>query len=504
MSEKQRRRAGLLVAVAAVLTLGSVAAALWWPHRLGVDDWAWQQVADPVWDRALYSLVAFALIGLVVAVTWGRVATASRREEAALAGLLVGLGLLAQIMVGQQARAGYHESVIAIGLPGANAYHEEARRIERLAPYLEGFEREVRRRPFRVQLSTHPAGPVLLMWGLNHVFEGNPAGADRFIAWCERWLASGVRLTDSPAAERLFADMAAPDLAGVWLATLLLRLAGSLAVVPAYLMAREWHGRHAALVAGAFSATIPSLLLFSPILDQAFPVLAALACWLSYAAGRRGSAWHAALAGLVVSAGLFLTLAFTVVAAWAGALAIAGAWRETPPRRRDLARLLAAAAGGLLLLPVVLYAGFRYRSLAVWWACWQGNAEFNLLTRRTYWKWLLVNPVEFLAFLGVPLACLFARRVATEAWALAHLRLADRDWPTVIAAGLLLALDLLGANLGEVARLWMFLMPACAVAGAAELGRYAPYRRSVFIALFALQSAQLCLFRASINVLNIK
>jgi len=505
MSEKGWRRGGLLVALAAALTGLAVGVALWWPYRLGVDDWAWEQVKDPVWERVPYTLAVFALIACVVVVGWGRVSGASRRREAALVALLAGLAFLAQVMAGRQARAGYHESVFAIGLPGASAYHGEARSIEHLGAYLRTFHQQVRRRSFRVQLSTHPAGPVVLMWGLNHVFAGNPGAAEGFIDCCERWLAWGMRLEESPAAARLFAKMSPPELAGVWLATIVLRLAACLVVVPVYLMARHCHGRGVALTAGAFSAAIPSLLVFSPIVDLCFPVLAATACWLSFSAGERRSVWRAALAGLVVSVGLFFSLAFIVVALWAGALALVALWRgEGRPRKRHVVRLLAGGVAGLLLPVAALYAAFGYNSFAVWRACWAGNAEFNLLSQRTYWKWLLVNPVEFLIFLGVPVACLFVRRLVAECRELTHRRFARRDWPTLVVAGLLVALNVLGANRGEVARLWMFLMPACALAAAAELERYGPYRRAVFIVLFALQCVQVSLFRASLNVLNIR
>ena len=480
MSEQVGRRASTLLTVAMVLTGGALAAVFLGPQRLGLDEWPWPRVSEPVWDRMAYPLVVFALLGGVVTVLWARMPRLSRIEAAVLVMLLSGLAFVAQVMVGQQGRAGYHESLFAVGLPAASSYHQEARKVTRLGEYLAGYEREVRRRPFRVQLSTHPAGPVVLFWCLNHAFAGRPMAA------------------------ALFAAMSEPELAGVWLATLVLRLAASLVVVPVYLMASSWYGRRAGLGAAAFSAAIPSLLLFSPILDQCFPALAATACWLGYRAGERRSAGWAVLAGLAVSAGLFLSLAFAVVALVAALLAIVGLGKGgRRPQGRDLAKLLAGASAGLVAPVVTLYVAVGYNSLAVWKACWDGNAEFNRLTHRTYWKWALVNPVEFLAFLGVPLACLFVRRVASEVGQLGRRKLAGRDWPTLVVAGLLVLLDVLGANLGEVARLWMFLMPACAVAAAAEVERYTPYRRAVFLALFALQCLQVALFRAGLDVLNI-
>ena len=47
-------------------------------------------------------------------------------------------------------------------------------------------------------------------------------------------------------------------------------------------------------------------------------------------------------------------------------------------------------------------------------------------------------------------------------------------------------------------------MPPCAMAAAAEAERYAPYRRAVFAALFALQCVQVVVFKATVNVLGIE
>jgi len=499
------RRAMLLLFAAALLTVVACALVFFGPRRLGVDDWAWPRVADPVWDRVTHPLVVFALVGGLVMVTWGRVARARRGEMALIVAVLVGLGFLAQVTVGQQVRAGYHESLFAIALPGSSSYHVEARKVDRLGPYLRDFRSKVLGGRFQVQLSTHPAGPVVLFWGLNQVFAGNDEAAERFTRKCEDWLAAGIRMEESPAASALFErqKLTPAAVAGAWLATVVLRLAACLVVVPVYLMASRWYGRTSGLVAAAFAAAIPSLLLFSPIVDQCYPVLAATACWLADSAGERRSGWRAFLAGLVVSAGLFMTLAFAVVAFWAALLALARLLRSERPQGKEVAKLLACAAAGLLGPVAALYAACGYNSFSVWWACWEGNAQFNRLTARTYWKWVLVNPVDFLAFLGVPVACLFVRRGAGEFLALARRRVAGRDWPTLAVAGLLLLLNAVGANLGEVARLWMFLMPACAVAAAAQVEDCAPYRRVVFVCLFAFQSVQVVLFRAGLNVLNI-
>jgi hypothetical protein len=523
MSDTRARRPGLLVGVAMALTAAATAIVLWRPFRLGADDWAWPRVKEPALGSVGSPLVVYALVLAIVVVAWRRVA--GRFGEALLVALLVGVAFVAQLRVGQQSPGGYQEGILALTQAGPNRYHEAARDIERrgkrLAPVVADYVPWMRDKAHRL-IITHPAGPLAFFWTLNHVFAGDQAAALRFVRWCEDRLGSGVRLSayvslekdgreklpgpeldEGGWAARLVAPLSAAELAGAWLATLVLQLVASLVVVPVYLMARQLCGRRSGVVAGAFAAATPSLLLFSPGLDQCYPAVVATACWLSYTAGEARNGVRAALAGLLVSAGLFFSLVFAVAAAWSILLGIVGLCRGEPSvSGRRAAWLFALAAVGFLVPVGLLYAVLRYNSLAVWWACWEANAQFNAQCGRVYWKWVLINPVDFLVFLGVPVACLFVRRVASEVRELGRRRVAARDWATVVVAGLLVTLNVLGGSRGEVARLWMFLMPACAVAAAAELENYSPYRRAVFAVLFALQCVQVVWFKGCLDVLH--
>ncbi|MFW6108540.1 MAG: hypothetical protein ACOC8D_01875 [bacterium] len=501
MTGSGRRNPGLLLGVAAVLTGAALALVFASRLPLGVDDWAWPRVRQPAWGAALYPLLLYVLIVGIAVAAWTRAPRAGRAETGAAVATLTVLAFLAQVAVGQQSPAGYQESVMAVALPGPNRYHQAARRIERLGPVLRRYPSWMRdaRHPLMI---TNPGGPLTFLWCMNQVFAGDEAGAARFVRWCERNLAMGLRLRETPYGGRLLASMSEAELAGAWLVTFVLRGVAALVVAGTYALARELYDRRTAVAAAAFGAAIPSLLLFSPGLDQAYPALAVTALWLAWGAGRRRSAWRAAVAGLAVSAGMFFTLAFAVVGLWCGLLGLAGlARREERASRVEAAWLLAVGAVGWVVPILLLYTGLGYNSLGAWWGAWRTNARFNLAQGRTWWKWVLVNPVEFTAFLGLPVACLFLRRVVGEARAALAERGSGVDWPVLILAGLLLVLSVAGINRGEVARLWQFLMPACAVAAAAEVGRYAPYRRTVLTVTLVLQCVQVVAFKAGLDVL---
>lgn len=501
MSGRGGRAVVLLIAVASTLTAAGIAVVLWGRFPLGADDWAWMRATERDAGSAVYSLVMFGLMVALALVAWTRSPRAGRLEQGVVVGLLAVLAFLAQVVVAQQSPAGYQESVIAAALPGPNRYHRAASGIDDLGPVLRDYPRWMRGGSHTLMI-THPAGPLTLFWCVNRVYAGNEAGAARFVRWCEDGLGMGLRLRETPWGRRLFGTMREADLAGAWLATFLLRGVACLVVVPAYALARALYDRQTAVAAAALAAVIPSLLLFSPGLDQAYPTVALTACWLACTAGRKRAVWRAALAGLAVSIGMFFTLAFGVVGVLSALLAWAGFQRgERPGTVDDALRLAAGAAVGWVVPVVSLYLAFGYNSLGAWWGAWQANARFNAIQDRTYWTWLVLNPVDFLVFLGLPVACLFIRRTASQVWALRAGRLDGVDWATVVVAGLLVTLTVLGVNRGEVARLWLFLMPLCAVAAAAEIGRYAPYRRVVLAVLLTVQCVQVVAFKAGLDVL---
>ncbi|NQT87853.1 hypothetical protein HQ560_13890 [bacterium] len=492
MDAQSGRRTCFLAATAAVLTLAVIVAVMWGAFRLGADDWEWPRTPAPEWWRAGGPLCMLALLGLVAFVAWRSVEKAGAFRQVVILATLVSLGWLIQFSMLRVPPAGFHEGVIAIAKPGANRYHQAARGIDRLAPVLANYHQWMREDSHALVI-TNPAGPLTVFWCLNQVFAGDEARAAAFVDDCENACTEGVHLDESAWAAVLFQNLSHAELAGVWLAVFILPAFACLVAIPAYLLARSLYGRREGVLAAAFSLTVPSLLLFSPGMDQCYAVLAVTAAWLAHGAGRRRSLTMAACAGLVISVGMFFSLAFAVAALLAGLFGLVGLVQADGRTSVKRVATLSAAAGAAFLAPVaLLYLGFGYRSFAVWRGCLEANASFNAATQRGYATWLLLNPVEFVAFLGVPVACLLAWRVFGK-----------DNLPALAVVGLLVLLNGLGLNRGEVARLWLFLMPACVAVGVAEIERAVPYRRFVFVALFALQAVQAVVFRAVLKVLNI-
>ena len=119
--------------------------------------------------------------------------------------------------------------------------------------------------------------------------------------------------------------------------------------------------------------------------------------------------------------------------------------------------------GGLTLIVSLLC---EMNLLNVWIHNYQNHAGFYAKFTRTVWKWWLVNQLELIFAVGVPVSFLLARSAFRR---LTH-------WRTILQHPLLVSfltvwtlLWLSCKNSGEAARLWNPLLPALLVAAAGGL-----------------------------------
>jgi hypothetical protein len=94
----------------------------------------------------------------------------------------------------------------------------------------------------------------------------------------------------------------------------------------------------------------------------------------------------------------------------------------------------------------------------VWMQNYNNHAAFYDQYQRTFWKWLLVNPLEFAIAIGFPVVVL----VVVASWKRIQHRTSKRDiqlGPLFACALVWFLLWISGKNTGEAARLWIVLTP---------------------------------------------
>lgn len=464
---------------------------------LGIpEEWTWPRIPfspETVWGWIVGAVFAALYAGFV----WlgaTRIETAARwRASAWVAGLVAaGFTWLWVVQDAESIPFSLSKVPFVLYYPQSSGYFFKARyEVDDTRAFLSGYE-ELMSQGDVLHVGTHPPGLFLVYRGLMALCERFPALAD-------------LVLTTQPESTRQAFDLIADneqhrapllrqDRAVLWLSALLVQFAAAATVVPLYRLVRRFHSRSVAWWTAALWPTVPAVAVFIPKSDAVYPFLGLLFLWLWIDGWSRGSVLRCALAGVVLFAGMLLSLVMlpvvvlaVLVTLWEGWLCPSsdrppqpdqrvpddtsprrtqGAWRSGLPRLRvglvfDGRRLLigaTAAAIGFGVPIFVLWLACDLNLLSVWSWNYRNHAAFYDQFQRTYWKWLLVNPLELTLAIGVPVAMAAVAGVVHAARHASRQRRAGLVWSALLAGGLLW---LSGKNSGEAARLWLFLMPWC-------------------------------------------
>ena len=462
-------------------------------------------IRTPAWELLWVPLPLFGAFLFLASAACRKIEQTSRAEETLVLTLCVLLAMGLQLCVMHLGIAGSLESVLGVVVPRANAYHQRALSVSNVSALLANYHTELVQRDFAVQLSTHPPGPILLFWAFDRLASAHAEGTLALMRWLSPGLSQTLGWEPYPL---LWARLGLKggNLAGAWLASMFLRFAACAAVVPAYLLARLLYSKRVALMGACLCAVLPGLYLFSPGIDQVFPVLALFMAYFALRAVCARSMVSAILAGLTLFIGMFFSLAFLVVLVFL--IASSTLWMLQERRMGDSQKLawtpyVRTAVGALVgfLVPILLLlVVFGYNSFAVWPECSRHNDYYHAQSGREYWDWILVNPIEFALCLGLPAMCLFLWRAGAEFLAVLRDRSIQRTDVVALAfAGIFLLLAASGKNLGEVARLWLFLMPFCLVFAVPMLHRVGDEQERAFSLLLCCQFAQVVLLKLCVD-----
>ena len=430
------------------------------------------------WNRALpaeplgLALIPVAIVGaLYTGFAWLGSTRVEQCRSVSLIGWLAGLSLAGFVwlwMAQEAAPESYQlsKAVWVLNFRGSSGYFSEARtRAVDLPKYLREYEDQMREGDV-LHIGTHPPGLVVAVHGLLEVCRTSPALLNLLEAIQPASVHSSFDVVKQQE------PLSRTDRGALWLALLLVQAAAALAVVPVYGLLRTTSGRRASWMAVALWPAVPALAIFIPKSDCLFPLLAASFLWLWYTGTTRSSRFLCLLAGTTIWLGMFLSLAFLpiglVAVVWWGAQL----WCEANANRRDgptgagLAQSICQTLWRRVPLALFSFIGFaaptalmwgfaKINLLAVWRMNYFNHAGFYQQYARTYWKWLLVNPLEISVAAGLPLVlaalcgiAALARRPAARSVRL------EWCWLAIWAL-----LWISGKNMGEAARLWIFQIP---------------------------------------------
>ncbi len=492
---------GLILAV--ILQIGLLSSAL----PLGIpEEWVWSRVPAGA-SSLLGVLVNLLCLGCYLAFVWGgsqRVPMASRGERLGwLAGLLVLAGLSMWTMRGQSDGVYGHA-----GLPWVTYYSrmsgyftQATQHTGNLQDLLADYEQTVREGDYLHQ-GTHPPGLPIYFYVWLNLCEQFPTLRDGLLATQPLAIQDGIDVIEEYGGGRS-AGFRPEYRAVLWGNVALTHLLAAFTLVPIFLVTLHFRGPYVAWWLAGLWPLCPGVLVFMPKSDVLFPLLSAWTVCL-YALGLIAPrAWQrglwALLAGAVLWIGLMLSLALLVVGVILALWTLLESWQRALPAPSSASAADSAAIGKpfwqvwrsdwkrslnrpwMRFLPWEMVAGgmagILLPTLFVWWCydlnmgnVWSINlakhGEFYEHNTRTYLAWLLVNPLELIFSLGAPVSLLLILP-CTRLGRLQSGEAFDRLALAVLITWALLWLS--GKNMGEAARLWIFLFPLLMLAGVSGL-----------------------------------
>lgn len=449
-----------LAALATVLVLWGTTIPLgipgeWtWQRAIPSGDFSWSLIPAGMWIVVLGLYVWFGAL---------RFADAKRTSSWMRAAWLVVLSGISFLTSGGLREAAPQEfrsakAAFVLYFPGSSGYFTEARKVRSTREFLTHYAESLGQGDVLHQ-GTHPPGLIVGYRGLMWVCQS---------AWVRRILLE-TQPQDLRDAFRIISEqsrstgglpLSDQDRSVLWLAAITMQLCAAATVIPLYSLLRLHASRTASWQLVSFWPLVPAVTIFLPKSDACFPLFgcAVLASWLHGI--RRQSIGLCCAAGLIFWLGMTLSLAMLPVGFLAGLLTlwyfgVGPSGGRAPLTARWLTAGLFAGSCGFLIPTALLWLSTGCNLISVWIYNYQNHAGFYEQFPRTYWAWLLVNPFELSFAAGLPITLL----------ALFGLVRAIRN-PRSVGHGPALAclttwslLWLSGKNMGEAARLWIFLMP---------------------------------------------
>jgi methylthioxylose transferase len=241
-----------------------------------------------------------------------------------------------------------------------------------------------------------------------------------------------------------------------WLVIVVSNLGGFLM----YGFVKELFGdRRVAVYSAILYLFVPAKLFFFPLMNSITPV-AVLVCaylglrWMSHWSWVYAALLGTASYGLLIYEPLSLAIGALLVALMARAL-----WQGNIAPLKVLAQTLTIGAA-FLMTHAVMYLWFGFDIIRVFRQLAGDAMKFNVEAQRPYSIWVRENLREFLFGAGVAQAALVPAALMAGLWRAHRWKERLTEPITVVSVGVLtvlLAIDLIGVNRGEVIRLWIFL-----------------------------------------------
>ncbi len=462
---------------------------LWFSRLpLGVrDEWVWSRVSEKL--PSLIDCLPAIITGLLLVgyAAWHN----SHRERPVRTGWwltgLVFLGLCWSVAVisASPAGGGMGRSVFVIFYPRTSGYfHQALYEAEDLSQFLHEYEEGISDKADPdnyLHIGTHPPGLTASYRLLIELCERSPALTKLLMSSQPKSVSSAINFIQQ---QQLLSgkEFTEPVAAALWLSIVISHFLAVLTVVPLYFLATRLASKETARFIATYWLFVPAVLIFLPKSDASFPCLAMFLQLLWLKALERNSYFYGSLTAILFTCCASLSLAFVTI----GVVLFLQMLYYQVKFKIGWKPTVSGLLTGLVFVFVMNHL-LEMNLFTIWLQNFQNHGRFYDHNTRSYISWLFVNPIEAGVAIGLPLGitALFGlmtligrttststtrERVSQSTHSLARracrffsiVRLSDQNRErTWVLFGLLIwsILWISGKNMGEAARLWIFLMP---------------------------------------------
>lgn len=450
-----------------------------------VVEWVWSRhplfsgVADFL-DRMLWPTIAAACLIGVARFGYRYIERGTSNRNVMAYSLLL-IASAHWMLAVQQSASSPHKELKPLWVlydPAASGYfYEAAFDIEDTPKFLKTYEARMAEGDV-LHVGTHPPGMFLLAKGCIEACRNFPAIKSMADAVTAKSTVEAFRFVEQNA--RLKRSLTNDELAGLKLLSLITFTLAALTIVPLCLLANRIFLPTTAWMICCLWPTVPAISIFFPKSDVIFPSLSLLL--LVFATAGSQSIKKAIFTG--VTAGIVLLLASCLSLAILPTVVVIGIFLTQQiakaPRDNGTAALvlIGTVTATVVFSMFAIDQLFDCNLLAIFRQNLTNHEGFYQQFHRTYWKWLLVNPIELSFAVGVPVMGL---AVTSTAWLFqkqpsgsaateeskdatdgklrpATVHRMNRSMLIALATTIAL-LWISGKNNGEAARLWCFMTP---------------------------------------------
>lgn len=437
-------------------------------------EWGWEYRPVPLGPKTIAPITIFALLVVYLfALLRSRLYLKNKLYEIFCLTFLGLLGYLLIISMASLMKIGLDEVPLITINEIHTSYFLDAAKVGSMTEFLGTFH--LRMPTLLCHSKTHPPGPIVFYWLILSLLRIAPAVSSFILK-----LGSGLHLNLEYIANSLRTSGINPThevLSSAIASGFVLPLIASMTIFPIYFFGKRLYGPELALTSSVIFLVIPSMTQFSPQMDQLFSLFAVSTVAAFYYALEDRDWRYSAASGFLMFLGLFFSLGILALLPIMLCLYVRAylAEKATGWYGREERRTRFVVQNGLVFIlgfsiPYVLsLLVFEFSLLRVFAAILADQRRFNVTQHRTYSTWLVYNLYDFFVFLGVPVSMLLAKRIYNFLKNVQHEIQKQTNLFLVALIASLAILDFSGVTRGEVARMWIFLMPLVVLAGAPGL-----------------------------------